>query len=195
MHRRGIASSDAKPGARQDRHLAGPFPCRCMGNIDWDRTVIVGSGTSAVDRADPATGQGARCALHKKGRRQVLRRGRLCIMPRKALLTPSGPVHPKAFRPTRRRIRRPFVVHENLEIFLSLLQSQNHLARIFLWISAETIHRLRHVGRCHCAAWRGERMTANSVVHWFQRLYDALGFVGCSSHSGRRTFCQTIKII
>ena len=31
-------------------------------------------------------------------------------------------------------------------------------------------------------------MDANSVVHWFQRLYSALGFDGCSSHSGRRTF-------
>jgi len=35
---------------------------------------------------------------------------------------------------------------------------------------------------------RGERLGAGSVVMWFQRLYKSLGFHGCSSHSGRRTF-------
>ena len=34
---------------------------------------------------------------------------------------------------------------------------------------------------------RGERLTANSVAHWFKRLYRNLGFDLCSSHSGRRT--------
>jgi integrase len=34
---------------------------------------------------------------------------------------------------------------------------------------------------------RGERLTANSVAHWFKRLYANLGFDLCSSHSGRRT--------
>jgi len=34
---------------------------------------------------------------------------------------------------------------------------------------------------------RGERLSANSVAHWFKRLYGNLGFDGCSSHSGRRT--------
>ena len=34
---------------------------------------------------------------------------------------------------------------------------------------------------------RGERMSANSIAHWFKRLYGNLGFDGCSSHSGRRT--------
>jgi integrase/recombinase XerD len=34
---------------------------------------------------------------------------------------------------------------------------------------------------------RGDRLTANSVAHWFKRLYGSLGFDGCSSHSGRRT--------
>jgi len=34
---------------------------------------------------------------------------------------------------------------------------------------------------------RGGRMSANSVAHWFKRLYGNLGFDGCSSHSGRRT--------
>src|SRR5688500_8933600 len=27
-----------------------------------------------------------------------------------------------------------------------------------------------------------------NVVHWFARAYRAIGLVGCSSHSGRRTF-------
>ena len=31
-------------------------------------------------------------------------------------------------------------------------------------------------------------MTPLSIVIWFQRAYRALGFEGCSSHSGRRTF-------
>ncbi len=35
---------------------------------------------------------------------------------------------------------------------------------------------------------RGERLSPNTVAHWFKRLYASLGFDGCSSHSGRRTF-------
>jgi len=38
---------------------------------------------------------------------------------------------------------------------------------------------------------RGVGMTANTVVAWFGRLYERLGFLGCSSHSGRRTFVTT----
>ncbi len=34
---------------------------------------------------------------------------------------------------------------------------------------------------------RGSRMSANSIAHWFKRLYVNLGFDGCSSHSGRRS--------
>ena len=34
---------------------------------------------------------------------------------------------------------------------------------------------------------RGERLSPNSVAHWFKRVYGNLGFDGCSSHSGRRT--------
>ena len=34
---------------------------------------------------------------------------------------------------------------------------------------------------------RGERLSPNSVAHWFKRLYGSLGFDGCSSHSGRRS--------
>jgi len=35
---------------------------------------------------------------------------------------------------------------------------------------------------------RGGAMTPLSIVIWFGRVYNALGFDGCSSHSGRRTF-------
>ena len=35
---------------------------------------------------------------------------------------------------------------------------------------------------------RGAAMTPMSIVVWFSRAYEALGFEGCSSHSGRRTF-------
>ena len=35
---------------------------------------------------------------------------------------------------------------------------------------------------------RGDGMRPSSVVNWFQQLYHALGYDGCSSHSGRRSF-------
>jgi integrase/recombinase XerD len=35
---------------------------------------------------------------------------------------------------------------------------------------------------------RGGAMVPGSIVLWFSRAYRALGFDGCSSHSGRRTF-------
>ena len=35
---------------------------------------------------------------------------------------------------------------------------------------------------------RGGHMTARSIVNWFHDAYHELGLVGCSSHSGRRTF-------
>lgn len=43
---------------------------------------------------------------------------------------------------------------------------------------------------------RGGHMTARSVVNWFAMLYADLGFEGCSSHSGRRTFItQSARLI
>ena len=38
-----------------------------------------------------------------------------------------------------------------------------------------------------CSA-RGAHMRPSSIVNWFAFLFAALGFEGCSSHSGRRTF-------
>jgi integrase/recombinase XerD len=35
---------------------------------------------------------------------------------------------------------------------------------------------------------RGGKLSAQSMVNFFYTLYRALGFSGCSSHSGRRTF-------
>ena len=35
---------------------------------------------------------------------------------------------------------------------------------------------------------RGRGLSTDTVQLWFHRLYAALGFAGCSSHSGRRTF-------
>ncbi len=35
---------------------------------------------------------------------------------------------------------------------------------------------------------RGGAMRPNSIVNWFIGVYRELGFEGCSSHSGRRTF-------
>lgn len=35
---------------------------------------------------------------------------------------------------------------------------------------------------------RGGAMRPASIVNWFRHLYRALGFEGCSSHSGRHTF-------
>ena len=38
---------------------------------------------------------------------------------------------------------------------------------------------------------RGGHMRSTSVVNWFAALFRELGFEGCSSHSGRRTFITT----
>ena len=50
----------------------------------------------------------------------------------------------------------------------------------------------RHLGAPHkgyiAPSQRGGRMTPDSVVNWFGKLYRDLGLNGCSSHSGRRTF-------
>lgn len=35
---------------------------------------------------------------------------------------------------------------------------------------------------------RGSALRASSVVNWFAEFYREIGFEGCSSHSGRRTF-------
>ena len=37
-------------------------------------------------------------------------------------------------------------------------------------------------------SYRGSHFDPKSVVNWFSALYSELGFKGCSSHSGRRSF-------
>lgn len=57
-----------------------------------------------------------------------------------------------------------------------------------LRVALEALHKIRNDGPYVARSERGLRMSAGSVTCWFQRLYADLGFVGCSSHSGRRTF-------
>ena len=43
---------------------------------------------------------------------------------------------------------------------------------------------------------RGSSMRPRSVVNWFADVYHELGFDGCSSHSGRRTFItQSARLV
>jgi integrase/recombinase XerD len=37
-------------------------------------------------------------------------------------------------------------------------------------------------------SYRGGHLQANSIVNWFVTLFKELGFEGCSSHSGQRSF-------
>jgi integrase len=55
------------------------------------------------------------------------------------------------------------------------------------------LQRLRRTTGIEGAVIRSERrgsrgMSPSSIVNWFRQLYADLGFAGCSSHSGRRTF-------
>jgi integrase/recombinase XerD len=54
-----------------------------------------------------------------------------------------------------------------------------------------TLRRLRSDAELDGPVLRSERggpLRPSSVVNWFRVLYARLGFKGCSSHSGRRTF-------
>src|ERR1019366_3950907 len=55
------------------------------------------------------------------------------------------------------------------------------------------LQQLRQQNGAEGAVIRSERngsqgMRPGSIVNWFRQLYRELGFNGCSSHSGRRTF-------
>jgi integrase len=41
---------------------------------------------------------------------------------------------------------------------------------------------------CRRSASAGSHLKANSIVNWFVALFWELGYAGCSSHSGRRSF-------
>lgn len=55
---------------------------------------------------------------------------------------------------------------------------------LYLLHQKEGCRRTGHVIRSE----RGDCLSAASVVNWFAVLYRQLGLIGCSSHSGRRTF-------
>lgn len=39
---------------------------------------------------------------------------------------------------------------------------------------------------------RGHKMTPGGICEWFKKMYVMLRLDGCSSHSGRRTFCTSV---
>ena len=56
-----------------------------------------------------------------------------------------------------------------------------------------SLQQLRRATGTRGAVLRSERrgsrgLSPSSIVNWFRQLYADLGFAGCSSHSGRRTF-------
>ena len=73
---------------------------------------------------------------------------------------------------------RTIPIHEKLKpLLLRLLKERDECENIIL-------------------SERGKAMTPNSIVNWFASLYHKLGFEGCSSHSGRRTFVtNTARLI
>lgn len=48
--------------------------------------------------------------------------------------------------------------------------------------------RVTSPGTCVVHSERGKRLSANSICNWFASFYRNVGFAGCTSHSGRRTF-------
>ena len=46
----------------------------------------------------------------------------------------------------------------------------------------------KHESKYVITTERAEKFSPNAIAVHFKRLYDSLGLVGCSSHSGRRTF-------
>jgi integrase len=50
------------------------------------------------------------------------------------------------------------------------------------------LRRISDVGDFVVQSERNGGMQPGSLVNWFRGLYRKLGFAGCSSHSGRRTF-------
>ena len=50
------------------------------------------------------------------------------------------------------------------------------------------LHKLRGDSGFVVESERGSGMRPSSIVNFFQKLYQTLGYEGCSSHSGRRSF-------
>lgn len=53
------------------------------------------------------------------------------------------------------------------------------------------LQRLSNTSAYVVTSERGGQLRPNSIVNWFKDLYAELGYAGCSSHSGRRTFITT----
>jgi integrase/recombinase XerD len=86
-----------------------------------------------------------------------------------------GPVLELPARAAKRGSGRRIPIHPELHLALIKLRKEH----------------LRQVGNALPSVIRSERggsMTAKGVVDWFRDLYGGLGWIGCSSHSGRRTF-------
>ncbi len=66
-----------------------------------------------------------------------------------------------------------------------IIPLNRELRTALIELHAQGIHR---TGMPVVYSERGIGMNANTVAAWFGRLYQRLGFLGCSSHSGRRTF-------
>ena len=57
-----------------------------------------------------------------------------------------------------------------------------------LYIALSRWHDLSPSTNFVISSERGDAMRPRSVVNWFAQAYRSVGLVGCSSHSGRRTF-------
>jgi integrase len=56
------------------------------------------------------------------------------------------------------------------------------------WCILERLARTTEPAGPVIRSYRGSHLKANSVVNWFVALFLELGYEGCSSHSGRRSF-------
>lgn len=90
------------------------------------------------------------------------------------VLTPSGDINAVLElrdHAAKKRHGRIIPLHNELQDALRAVLSRRHRTAPYVVLSE-----------------RGGKMTALSVVVWFNRVYRELGLDGCSSHSGRRTF-------
>ena len=84
-------------------------------------------------------------------------------------------------------------IADQFEIYASKTRSKRLLAmNLEIQIALERLLR-RYPEATHAAFSIGgtgklRRQSASVVANWFHRLYRAAGLIGCSSHSGRRTF-------
>lgn len=107
--------------------------------------------------------------------RAGLRAGEIADLPIAAMLDASGRIA------------------EHLEVYASKTKTKRRLAMHPAIHAAleQLLHRYPHATHAAFSLGRqGElrRQSAAVVANWFYRLYQSCGLIGCSSHSGRRTF-------